>query len=30
MYTWSFAYNIDAIRDWLFGQTKDGTPVKND
>ena len=29
MYTWSFAYNIEAIRDWLFSQTKDGTPVKN-
>ena len=23
MYTWSFAYNIEAIRDWLFAQTKD-------
>ena len=22
MYTWSFAYNIDAIRDWLFAQKK--------
>ncbi len=22
MYTWSFAYNIEAIRDWLFRQTK--------
>ncbi len=22
MYTWSFAYNIDAIRDWLFEQRK--------
>ena len=20
MYTWSFAYNIDAIREWLFAQ----------
>lgn len=30
MYTWSFAYNIDAIRDWLFSQTKDGRSVKND
>ncbi|MFV0636757.1 prolyl oligopeptidase family serine peptidase [Mitsuokella sp. WILCCON 0060] len=29
MYTWSFAYNIEAIRDWLFSQSKDGTPVKN-
>ncbi|MBE6098748.1 MAG: esterase [Anaerovibrio sp.] len=23
MYTWSFAYNIEAIRDWLFQQCKD-------
>ena len=23
MYTWSFAYNIEAIRDWLFAQSKD-------
>lgn len=30
MYTWSFAYDIDAIRDWLFSQTKDGMSVKND
>lgn len=22
MYTWSFAYNIEGIRDWLFAQTK--------
>ena len=22
MYTWSFAYNIDAIREWLFAQKK--------
>lgn len=22
MYTWSFAYNIEPIRDWLFRQTK--------
>lgn len=22
MYTWSFAYGIDAIRDWLFAQKK--------
>ena len=22
MYTWSFAYNIEGIRDWLFEQTK--------
>lgn len=22
MYTWSFAYNIDALRDWLFNQRK--------
>lgn len=22
MYTWSFTYNIDAIRDWLFAQKK--------
>ncbi len=22
MYTWSFAYNIDALRDWLFKQKK--------
>ena len=22
MYPWSFAYNIDAIRDWLFAQKK--------
>ena len=22
MYTWSFAYNIDAIRAWLFAQKK--------
>ena len=22
MYTWSFAYNIEAIRDWLFRQKK--------
>ena len=24
MYTWSFAYDIEAIRDWLFQQRKDG------
>lgn len=24
MYTWSFAYDIEAIREWLFRQTKDG------
>ena len=23
MYTWSFSYNIEAIRDWLFQQSKD-------
>ena len=23
MYTWSFAYDIEAIRDWLFAQRKD-------
>ena len=28
MYTWSFAYDIEAIRDWLFAQRKD-TPVNN-
>lgn len=22
MYTWSFAYNIDAIREWMFAQKK--------
>ena len=22
MYTWSFAYNIEAIRDWMFKQKK--------
>ena len=22
MYTWSVAYGIDAIRDWLFAQKK--------
>lgn len=22
MYTWSFVYGIDAIRDWLFAQKK--------
>ncbi|WP_303842270.1 esterase [Selenomonas ruminantium] len=26
MYTWSFAYDIEAIRDWLFQQRKDGQP----
>ena len=25
MYTWSFAYDIEAIRDWLFEQRKDKT-----
>ena len=25
MYTWSFAYDIEAIRDWLFAQEKDIT-----
>ncbi len=30
MYTWSFAYDIDAIRDWLFVQTKDGTAITPD
>lgn len=23
MYTWSVAYNIEGIRDWLFSQTKE-------
>lgn len=27
MYTWSVAYNIEGIRDWLFAQTKSGRPV---
>lgn len=27
MYTWTIAYNITPIRDWLFTQTKDGTPA---
>ncbi len=27
MYTWSVAYNIEGIRDWLFSQTKSGKPV---
>lgn len=27
MYTWTIAYNIEGIRDWLFLQSKDGTPV---
>ncbi|MBQ9207361.1 MAG: hypothetical protein IJ158_11710 [Treponema sp.] len=22
MYTWSLAYNIEGIRDWLFAQSK--------
>ena len=22
MYTWSFAYNIDAIREWIFAQKR--------
>lgn len=26
-YTWSFAYNIEGIRDWLFAQTKPGKSV---
>ena len=26
MYTWSFAYDIEAIRDWLFEQRKGKTP----
>ena len=28
MYTWSFAYNIDALRDWLFRQNKSAVPGK--
>ena len=28
MYTWSFAYNIDAIREWLFAQKKDDNAAK--
>lgn len=27
MYTWTFAYNIPGIRDWLYLQTLDNTPV---
>lgn len=27
MYIWTIAYNITPIRDWLFTQTKDGTPA---
>lgn len=27
MYTWTIAYNIAPIRDWLFTQTKDGRPA---
>ena len=27
MYTWSFAYDIEAIREWLFRQTRDGQKV---
>ncbi|WP_145995083.1 alpha/beta hydrolase-fold protein [Megasphaera vaginalis (ex Bordigoni et al. 2020)] len=26
-YTWSVAYTIEGIRDWLFNQTKSGRPV---
>ncbi len=27
MYTWSVAYQIEGIRDWLFAQTLSGNPV---
>ncbi|WP_295787696.1 hypothetical protein [uncultured Veillonella sp.] len=27
MYTWSVAYTIEGIRDWLFSQTRSGKPV---
>ena len=30
MYTWSFAYNIEGIRDWLFEQTKAEDVLKNE
>lgn len=30
MYTWTIAYNITPIRDWLFTQTKDGTLALSD
>jgi len=30
MYTWSFAYDIEAIRDWLFQQTKNAPKIKTE
>lgn len=27
MYTWTIAYNIEGIRDWIYLQTLNGTPV---